>query len=324
MPFALLAILALTAPTWTLTHTFVVGFSAQGQLITREEANGRFSPDLTLRDPDTAEVTGRVVFPEVRGDVGYLLAVTPDLKAAAWVGMAGDTLTVRSPTGRWSSSIPGVRGARELLFSPDGHMLAVANDNGYVQLWNVADGVRRVTLLLRSRPDQLAFRPDSEGLAVNERVWSRDGSVSVWSVDTGERRGTVPGTQGFSRSIFAYAPDGKTLLMETPRFTVGWINPESGKAVRQVPTFVTACPKGSPIPKCAHAPFAVSLSADGSRLALNVVPGSYEAGVRVLVYDTRTLRLMRAENLGRASAALTPQGDALLVSGPGATLSRRP
>lgn len=322
MSFALLA--ALAAPTWTLTRTSVVGFSSQGQLITREEANGRFLPELTLRDPDTAEVTGRVVFPEAGGDVGYLLAVTPDLKAAAWVGADGDTLTVRSPSGRWSSSIPGVRGSRELLFSPDGRTLAVANDNGYVQLWNVADGVRRATLLMRSRPDQLAFRPDSQVLAVNERVWSRDGSVSVWSLDTGERRGTVPGTQGLSRSIFAYAPDGQTLLMETPRFTVGWIDPESGEAVRQVPTFVTPCPKGSPFPKCAHAPFAASLSADGSRLALNVVPGSYEAGARVLVYDTRTTRLVRAEHLGRASAALTPRGEALLVSGPGATLSRRP
>lgn len=54
---------------------------------------------------------------------------------------------------------------------------------------------------------------------------------------TDERRGTVPGTQGLSRSIFAYAPDGKTLLMETPRFTVGWINPESGKAIRKVLIF---------------------------------------------------------------------------------------
>ncbi|WP_216322601.1 hypothetical protein [Deinococcus aestuarii] len=62
MPFALLA--ALAAPTWTLTRTSVMGFSSQGQLITREEANGRFLPDLTLRAPDTAEVTGRVVFPE--------------------------------------------------------------------------------------------------------------------------------------------------------------------------------------------------------------------------------------------------------------------
>ena len=98
-----------------------------------------------------------------------------------------------------------------LAFSPDGQILAVADEEGVTYLWNVASGRRMAVLPDPGRQasvDSVAFSPDGKVLAAGDG----DGSTYLWSTATGKRIATLPhpGHQASVDSV-AFSPDGKTL-----------------------------------------------------------------------------------------------------------------
>src|SRR5262249_25285097 len=98
--------------------------------------------------------------------------------------------------------------------SPDGHCLAVADEQGGLTLWDPETGRFRSTLALPlggSRPNacwDLHFSPDSRLLAHA----SADGqAVVLWDVVSSKAWATLDG----ARTPFAFSPDGQTLAAAT-------------------------------------------------------------------------------------------------------------
>ncbi|PYE53639.1 WD40 repeat domain-containing protein [Deinococcus yavapaiensis] len=313
MPTLLLGALLAASAAWTVPNVFSLGFAPNGDVLVTSRARGSGAAplDVNVRSLVTGKVVSSVSIPEVGDDVS-LVSVSSDLRLAAWLDKAQDVLTVRTPTTRWSSKLQGVRGTTALTFSPDGRTLAAANSNGYVQLWDVERGERRATILLKSRPDRLAFRPDSRVLAVNIRSYEApNDATTLWNVADGMKLGSVQSLPGFSPATFVFEPGTSMLIAEAPRYTIGWFDSESGSVSKTLPMYVTPCEQPASFVNCAHGPLNASLSRDGSRITVTVDPR--DGRLLALVYDTRTLKRLYQVRV-EGFAVLTPDGNSLLVS----------
>ena len=206
----------------------------QGEKFTCHEAsrNGRFlaaqgvDRRLRLWDSESGTLLGTTPDPVNEGlNSTALLTVAEDGSRVAWVELApggpeGKALEFHlwSPgSGRrvhWPAT--GVRnGARALVFSPDGTLLASAGidagiKSGYftVVVWDVAADPP-VALTTRSSPpiNALDFSPDSKLLAVG--LWTSD--IQIYEARTGKPLGAP--LQGHSQAVaeLAFFPDGRTL-----------------------------------------------------------------------------------------------------------------
>lgn len=99
---------------------------------------------------------------------------------------------------------PGVVG---LNFSRDGRVLATANGDFTVKLWDVKAG--RVFRTFRGHTNILykaVFSPDEKLIASS----SRDSTARIWDVATGRELHTLAGHRCSVKSV-AFSPDGKTL-----------------------------------------------------------------------------------------------------------------
>ena len=127
---------------------------------------------------------------------------------------------------------PANLGVNAVAFSPDGKLLAAAQANGYVRLWNTATGQPVGAPLLASTSPQsyvagVAFSPDGKLLATA----GDDGTVRLWNPVTGQPVGapliasTGPGN--YVHGV-AFSPDGKLLASADGDGTVRLWNPATG------------------------------------------------------------------------------------------------
>ncbi|QEU96814.1 hypothetical protein CP970_43000 [Streptomyces kanamyceticus] len=120
--------------------------------------------------------------------------------------VAGRPLRLRNPTGVPTATVKDSENAAVGAFSPDGELLAYADQSGPIHVWNTGSNQETVTL---DNPDSmihaLAFHPAGDLLASG----GQDGTVRVWSRVTGKKVSSFKGPT--SVEALAFSPDGKWL-----------------------------------------------------------------------------------------------------------------
>jgi WD40 repeat protein len=100
-----------------------------------------------------------------------------------------------------------LNGIWSVAFSPDGQLLATADINCEIRLWQIPDGKQLLTCKGHtSWVTGVAFSPDSQTLATS----SGDRTLKLWDVNTGECLRTFCGHAAWASSI-AFSPDGRTI-----------------------------------------------------------------------------------------------------------------
>jgi RNA polymerase sigma factor (sigma-70 family) len=200
--------------------------------------------------------------------------------------------------GKQRASTPVKRGnGLPLAFSPDGKLLATADDQGVVQLLDV-DGLKEGRRWPHDRPvSSVAFSPDGKVVGA---ISSPRGSLRLWEVESGKEVAHI--TTGERYPSFAFSPDGKLLA------TVGW---GQSLALWDARTGESRATLALPERKrdLAHAP-GVAFSPDGKILA------SSGHGLPVLLWDVATRKELRRLDAGTAPLlAFSPDGKTLATAG---------
>lgn len=130
----------------------------------------------------------------------------------------GNLLAVKSERGQeftlWDvetktaiKTFPGhSTGTRNVIFSPDGQMLASIGRNATIKLWNLQTGDEIQTLRAYSSVDALTFHPFEPILTSG----SRDGIIKLWDLNTMEE---IHSFRGHNQDVtgLKFSPDGKWL-----------------------------------------------------------------------------------------------------------------
>jgi len=135
-----------------------------------------------------------------------------------------------------------------LAFSPDGKLLAVANEEGIVRIRDVATGeVRRRVRESSKHLNHLVFSPDGKTLA-----WKSDGKLCLWDAIRGgePRRIKAFGEQeGIGYDLpFAFSPDNRVLASGQDDGTIHFWQIANGRELRRTP------PQPSPVAALAFSP----------------------------------------------------------------------
>ena len=111
-------------------------------------------------------------------------------------------------TGKYRTTLIGhTDDVREVVFSPDGTILASGGKDRTIRLWNVVTGALRQILIGHTdRVTHLAFSPDSSILASS----SSDGTLRLWDVATETHLQTLTGHTDTITEI-AFSPNGTIL-----------------------------------------------------------------------------------------------------------------
>jgi WD40 repeat protein len=199
-------------------------------VINRGFVDNRTPEAVRLWDPATGRQRGALSLPVGVGL--HCLAVAPDGRTAAagcsagmvcvWDLAAGrERLTLftnAADEARWRGVTALLKllptkdkfktTVRAVAFSPNGRLLATANDDGRVQFWDATSG-QELRLVCDDHRDTpaLAFAPDGATLVLN-----RGAVLELWDVASGQLQKSLEGHTAAVRSV-AYSADGRFLAV---------------------------------------------------------------------------------------------------------------
>ncbi|MEV8638208.1 WD40 repeat domain-containing protein [Streptosporangium sp. NPDC051023] len=212
-------------------------------------------------------------------------------------------------------------GLGNLTFGPDGRTLAVAGDDGFVQLWDTTAG-QRVEQRFKAAAgpvSAVAITPDGRTLTTVAGGATGTGpdsgsaspaateglTVRSWDVTAGREKGdmsfTLPATSTGAHPLTALSRDGTRLAV---------LNRDNGDEIRFWETR-THRQVGDSLKLHAGGLSSIAFSQDGGTLIIGDLSGN------VLSYDTKARQPkgapFRAAVKGRSSVALSPDGEILAV-----------
>ena len=101
----------------------------------------------------------------------------------------------------------------DIIFSPDGKMLASYDREGEIKLWQTSDGQLLTTLQsssARADPCVPSFSPDGKTIAA--RVLTREGwHINIWQISDGQLQNTLSAKYKNKAEIITFSPNGKIL-----------------------------------------------------------------------------------------------------------------
>jgi WD40 repeat protein/transcriptional regulator with XRE-family HTH domain len=235
------------------------------------------------------------------------------LAVAAWAvfptGQAASAITTLLAEQQQQGMLPADPSTvSSVAFSPDSTLLASADGDGTVRLWNPVTG-RAVRAPLRASAQNgvfgVAFSPDGKLLASADG----DGTVRLWNPATGRPADQTLHASGQTTARWgvravAFSPDGTLLASAGADGTVRLWNPVTGRAVR------------APLPASAqNGVFGVAFSPDGKLLASTGGDGT----VRLWNPATglpagQTIQTSAGPFGGHGAVAFSPDGTLLAIS----------
>jgi RNA polymerase sigma factor (sigma-70 family) len=203
--------------TMTRGHEIRLWDAASGKELRRmqnEKADGQDGPDFVM--PFGRKGTTGLLFSpdgqmlasiENKGSIRLMIGggngfgAADDLSIRLWNVATGKLIR------KFDSSTDGVTA---VAFTPDGRMLATANRNQTLTLWETATGKLRAEFKSKDPSTTtvlaVAFSPDGKTLAAG----GADGSIQIWDVAIAAALGRLTGHQGPAAAL-AFAPDGRLL-----------------------------------------------------------------------------------------------------------------
>ena len=144
-------------------------------------------------------------------------AVAVLLTAISAFAGGGRALASAGPFGAGSTLTAHAGPVSSIAFSPNGHTLAAATENGTVQLWDL----RRDSLVGTLRGlvrivDSVAFSPNGRTVAAG----SRGGAVRLWGAPSSRQLGGALRAHAGSIYSVLFSPNGRTLAAASANGTV--------------------------------------------------------------------------------------------------------
>jgi WD40 repeat protein len=210
-----------------------VEFSPDGKRVATTELGG----DVRLWDSATGQYAGSPV-PIVHGAGDYLkgddtevnMVFSPDGKLLAYPSFPVQVWDLATGKAVDPAISNGSGKPNWMAFSPNGKLLATADNDGTVQLWDLATGepVGSPWPAGDEGVNQVAFSPDGKLLASADN----DGMVRLWDVATGKPVGSpLPADPGGHVDGVAFSPDGKLLVSADSNGTVRQWDVTTGQPV---------------------------------------------------------------------------------------------
>jgi WD40 repeat protein len=199
-----------------------------------------------------------------------------------------------------------------MAVSPDGKLVATADDDGAVRLWDPATGRADGAPLQtgsgnQTPPNGMAFSPNAKLVAIADGA---DNTVRLWDLVTGRPAGTIGAA--FANAV-AFSRDGKLLAILDSQGTIQLWDPVAGHAAG-APLQIPPVPQTGGV--SSQSLNAVAFSPDGKLLAIANGDGTVQLWTRVTGHALGGPLHVTSPKYGVNQVAFSPDGR-LLASADG-------